>query len=458
MEAQFVSTLLWCLWAALLGSVLFTFIGLIAGTSETATIAPAVLLVVLVGFPPAAAFTFCIAAVAAKHIIHAVPTAILGVPGDNMAIPMLEPCAALRALGAPHMALQKMISGAVLGMVLSIPIAVSFALLLAPFGKIVQAWSGLIFTIVAIGIAYASKGRWASIFMLIPFGLLIQAFEKLAINVNGKAGLQIAYLLGMAVGPMFVDVLGALSPVARSRLVQQTPTEFWLAPEFKPWAGFIPNPLGILTARQKLYILISTALTSLTFTFSPVGTTLIVGQVVEAKVKGLYEKLTTSVAVMNAATESTYMAEIIIPLVAFGLPLSPIAMQSGIALFIAPPVFTTSPMHNVHTLVSPLQICGYGLLAVIVAACIAYPLAMNYARRASAWVLRNISQESILTMFAGLVVVISYYEAGWIGVGISVTIGSIGGILQKFFGINIGVQMMAFYASAWIAHVLFGAK
>ena len=189
MEAQFVSTLLWCLGAALLGSVLFTFIGLIAGTSETATIAPAVLLVVLVGFPPAAVFTFCIAAVAAKHIIHAVPTAILGVPGDNMAIPMLEPCAALRALGAPHMALQKMISGAVLGMVLSIPIAVSFALLLAPLGKLVQAWSGLIFTIVAIGIAYASKGRWASIFMLIPFGLLIQAFEKLAVNVNGNAGL-----------------------------------------------------------------------------------------------------------------------------------------------------------------------------------------------------------------------------------------------------------------------------
>ena len=88
---------------------------------------------------------------------------------------------------------------------------------------------------------------------------------------------------------------------------------------------------------------------------------------------------------------------------------------------------------------------------------IAYPLAMNYARRASAWVLRNISRYPPYHVRRP-VVVISYYEAGWIGVGISVTIGSIGGILQKFFGINIGVQMMAFYASAWIAHVLFGAK
>jgi hypothetical protein len=65
--------------------------------------------------------------VAAKHLVHAVPTAILGIPGDNMAIPMLEPSAKLRALGLPHIALQKMISGGVCRSVDRVPISVGIA-------------------------------------------------------------------------------------------------------------------------------------------------------------------------------------------------------------------------------------------------------------------------------------------------------------------------------------------
>jgi len=51
MEATLMHTLLWATGAALLGSVIFSLVGLISGTSETATISPAVLLVVLMGFP-----------------------------------------------------------------------------------------------------------------------------------------------------------------------------------------------------------------------------------------------------------------------------------------------------------------------------------------------------------------------------------------------------------------------
>ncbi|MDR3561336.1 MAG: tripartite tricarboxylate transporter permease [Negativicutes bacterium] len=457
MELQYLHTFFWCLGAAVLGGVLFSLIGLISGTSETATIAPATLLVILVGFPPAAAFSFCMAAVASKHLIHAVPTAILGVPGDNMAIPMLEPSATLRSLGAPHIALQKMVSGGVLALVLGIPISVGFATLLAPFGDMVKAWVGPIFTVVAIGIAYTSKGKWASVFMVLPFALILQAFDKVALSVTGH-GLVISYMLGMALGPMFVDLVTALSPVSRSSLVKNSPAEFWLAPELKTWSGYLPNPWKILTGKQKGYVLIATIVSAMTFTFSPVGMTFIIGQAVESRINSLYDKLTTTLAVMNATTESTYLAEILIPLIAFGVPLSPIAMTVTFPLFNAPPVFTTQPMHNIHTLMTPLEIGGYAMLAVLVGAMISYPLAMNYARRASAWVLRCVSQEAILTMFAGLVVVLSFYEGGWLGVAMAMTIGAIGGMLNKFFGFNIGVQMMSLYASGWIVLQLFGVK
>jgi len=47
-------------------------------------------------------------------------------------------------------------------------------------------------------------------------------------------------------------------------------------------------------------------------------------------------------AVKNGTTESTYLAETLIPLVAFGLPLSPVAAGPAAALFNAPPVYTVN--------------------------------------------------------------------------------------------------------------------
>ncbi|WP_396147412.1 hypothetical protein, partial [Anaerospora sp.] len=56
MDALFLNDLLWGLGAALAGGIIFSGIGLISGTDETATIAPLTLLVILLGFPPVAVF------------------------------------------------------------------------------------------------------------------------------------------------------------------------------------------------------------------------------------------------------------------------------------------------------------------------------------------------------------------------------------------------------------------
>ena len=60
----------------LLGAVVFAAIGLVSGTDETTTLAPLTLLVVLLGVPPAGVFTFFLAGAVAKHMTHAVPTAL----------------------------------------------------------------------------------------------------------------------------------------------------------------------------------------------------------------------------------------------------------------------------------------------------------------------------------------------------------------------------------------------
>lgn len=457
MDALFLNELFWGVGAALAGGIIFSGIGLISGTDETATIAPLTLLIILLGFPPVAVFAWFIAAAVSKHMTHAIPTALMGVPGDTMAVPMLQDASILRRLGVPHIALRKMISGGIIAAFVALPISVGFATLLAPFAEAVKSWAPIIFTIAAVIIAYTSGGKWASVFTLIPFAFLIQGLNKMAIAALGK-GVFISIFLGIAIGPMFADLVTLLSPISRHVLTRSQPREFWLAPELKSWKGYFPNPLAILSGEQKMYTAAAATVSALTFTFSPVGMTVMVGEIISSRVKGLYQRLTTSLAAMNGVTEATYIAETIIPLMAFGIPLSPMALGPAAPLFNAPPVFTSQPIHNLHNLMVPYQYLLYGFIGIIVASLIAYPFSMNYARKASVWVLQTVSQEAIISMFTGLIIVLSYYEAGIVGIGISITIAILGGILNRFFGIHTGVQYMTYYASSYIVLTLFGIK
>ncbi len=133
-DAALLNQILVATGMGLVGAVVFAAIGLVSGTDETTTLAPLTLLVVLLGVPPEGVFTFFLAAAVAKHMTHAVPTALLGIPGDTMATPLLQDANVLRNLGVPHIALRKMVSGAIIAAFIAVPLAVLFAVLLAPYG------------------------------------------------------------------------------------------------------------------------------------------------------------------------------------------------------------------------------------------------------------------------------------------------------------------------------------
>jgi hypothetical protein len=63
---------------------------------------------------------------------------------------------------------------------------------------------------------------------------------------------------------------------------------------------------------------------------------------------------------------------------------------------------------------------------------------------------RTISHEAMIGAFLGLIFMLSYYEAGVMGIIVSLCIGLFGGILHNFFEIHTGVQFMGYYASGWI--------
>ncbi|MCB8881105.1 tripartite tricarboxylate transporter permease [Acidisoma cellulosilytica] len=447
---SFLPDLFWGLGMGLVGSVLFSAIGLVSGTDETTTIAPLTLLVVLLGVPPTGIFTFWLAAAVSKHITHAVPTALLGIPGDTMAVPLMPQATALKRLGIPHIALRKMISSAVIAAVVAVPLSIGFALLLAPFGQMIMKGAPWIFLAAALLIAYFSAGRWASVLALIPFVLVISALQSFTAKFGVKLG--VSYFLGIAVSPLIADLIAVLSPVERRHMLRDAPRRFSLAPDVKSWSGYFPNPFRVLDGVQIRWTIAAAAISSATFVFSPVAMTVILGEVVASRIKHAYHRLTTVISVRNGVTEATYIAEALIPLVAFGLPLSPVAAGPAAPLFNAPPRFSvdsaTGHVVNLHTMMTPMQFLLYGLLAVILGAVVAYPFAMNYAHAAASFVSRRVSHEAIIGTFFGLVLVIGLWEGGALGLLVILTVGLFGGLLYRVIGFNTGVQFMGYYAAA----------
>jgi putative tricarboxylic transport membrane protein len=448
-----MSVFLTALVFAIIGGVLFSLIGLVSGSDETATMVPFTLLVILLGVPPVAVFSFFMAAVISKHLTHAAPTALMGIPGDTMMVPLLDYTESLRKLGVPHIALRKMISGGVIGAFIAFPVSLLFAQFLGHYVDFFQKYTGVIFAIAAIIIAYFSKGKWVSVFLIIPFALLIQGLNLVSFEVLQKH-LAISFFLGIAIGPMFSDILIAMSSSARKNVVRDKPQTYNLAPEIKSWSGYFPNPLRILTWPQKIFTSMAAFISSFTFVFSPTGMTALMGEIFGSGIRGVYKKSTTTLSIMNGVTESTYIAETIIPLVAFGIPLSPMALGPAAPLFNAPPVFSTN--HNLHHLMTSWQFFIFGAIGLIVGALIAYPFVMNYSRKATVFIMKYVSQEAIIGMFIAIVCVIAFYEGQVTGILVTFTVAAVGGLLNRILGVGSGAQFMIYYGSAWMMTALIG--
>ena len=106
-----MTTILLAIGAAVLGGLLYTLVGIIPGTDETATMVPITIILVLAGAPAGVLFAWEIGIIVAMQISHTIPTAMSALPGSTMAVPMVLNCSIAKRLGVPHMAMRKMASG-----------------------------------------------------------------------------------------------------------------------------------------------------------------------------------------------------------------------------------------------------------------------------------------------------------------------------------------------------------
>lgn len=431
------------------GGILYTIIGIIPGTDETATMAPLTLVVVLAGAPDGAVLAWMIGIIVAMQISHTIPTAMAALPGSTMAVPMVAGCSIAKRLGIPHVAMRKMATGSVIGTVVGIGVGIIAALILSPLGPFIATYSGQIFTICAIIIAYMSSAKWAAVIALIPFSILIQALQRISLETTGKT-VFICIFMGITIGPMIYELFTVLVPEKRAQQAREQVSECWLAPESsRKKLPLIPNPFKQVTKKQLGVVTGLSALSTVTFTMSPVGMTVVTGEIAGGRCKELYDRISTRLAVQDGASNATYLGALLIPLIGLGgMPIGPLA--SGVAS----PLFNCEPRYTLEAnIASYLTLPDYIIFAIIGligGAIFAYPVAMHKARSWTALMFKSISHEALIGAFCGLIVMLAFYEAGFIGIMIAITIGLFGGFLHSYFGIHTGVQFMAYYASSWI--------
>lgn len=431
------------------GGFIFTIIGIIPGTDETATIAPLTLILVFLGVEPVALFAWMISVMVAIQIAHTIPTSMAALPGSTTAVPMVHYTALAKSLGIPHISMRKLAAGSVIGSIIGVPVSILFAYILAPVGDLITPYIGLVFTLGAVFIAYMSNAKWGAIIALIPYSFLIQGLQRIAVESVGTT-LFISIFMGITIGPMISELFNVLIPKLRDNQKRSDKKNVWLAPEPTKKVPWFPNPFKIVTKKQRRATIITSIVSSAAFLFSPVGLIVMLGEFVAGRTKELYDKLTSTLAVQDAVSNASYLGGVIIPLLAFGIPLSPVALGPAAPLFNAPPVFTIEPVNNLHNLLDPWHYLVFGMLGVLGGILFSYPIAIRKGRSWTEMMFRKISHEALIGTFLGLIFMLAFYEAGLVGIIITLCIGLFSGILHNMFDIHTGVQFMGYYASGWI--------
>ncbi|MBT2216380.1 tripartite tricarboxylate transporter permease [Virgibacillus dakarensis] len=438
--------------ASIGGAVLYTLIGIAPGTDETAVLAPVTIALALTGISPYVILAFFISAIVAKKLTDSIPVAIAGIPGGVMAAPMVEHAMVLKSYGLPDVSIKKMSSGSVIGTIISIPASFLIANLILPYADRISQYAGLIFFLGAVFLALMTKNKVLSLAIIIPFALLIQGLRHLYWGLDiipDDSTVFISFFLGITIGPIAFKLFELLNKEYRSNQPRLGNKEITFKESEKEKG--IPNPFKILTKKESATSALGSFIGSVTFFLSPVGMTVFLGEFLTRHVKDPVQRASRAISTMDGLTNASYISGTLIPLIAIGLPLSPMAIGPAAGLFNAPPVFT--PEHNIHHILSMGEIMTATIIGAAIALLITFYVTIKYASQICAFVFKYIPHEALIGLFAGLVVMLAYMDAGWLNIFGTILVALVSGLLHKN-GVNYGVLFMILYAAPWLLGVL----
>lgn len=431
---------------------IYIFIGFIPGTDETSVLMPITLALVLSGVEPIVVLAFFISAIVTLNLTNTMPTALVGLPGGVMSSPMIEHSILLKNEGKSAIIIRKMAAASFLGVVISLPTSLILASLLVPYGQLIQPYAPYLFVFGAVFLSLISKHKILSLLSIIPLAMLFQALRHLYWGlgvVDQNVTITTSFFLGITIGPLMVSLFSLLNKTTKQEMERDETKHILIPLESKQSL----NPFKLLTKKEAMAASVSAFLSNFLFVLSPVGLTILFGETVGNRFKERIEKATMSITTMSAMVQSTYISQLVIPLVALGIPLSPVAIGPAAALFNATGVFTID--NNIHHLLTMPEFIITITLAGLLALVVVYFLIHRYASRITKVILTYIPHEAVLGVFVALILLLSYMDAGIINVFGVLLIGLTAGTLNKM-GVNYGVQFMTLYAANFIVTTLAG--
>lgn len=434
--------------ASLAAVVLYTLIGFVPGTDETSVLLPVTLTLVLAGVDPQVVLAFFIAAVVTLNLTNSIPTALVGLPGGVLSAPMIDHALALKREGLAAQTIRKMAAGSVIGTLVSVPLALLIAGAIAPYAEDLRQHGSLLFVIGAVLLALIGKNRLLSLLSIVPLILLFQGVQALYRQIgilDADGTITVSFFLSITAGPLLVSLAEVLNPKLRAALPRSGKTPVVITREELKGASLSPRKL--LTPGELGTSAAVSAISTPLFFLSPVALTLLLGEAAGARAKNVGERASRAITAMAALAHSTYLSGLIIPLLAIGLPLSPVAVGPANALFNAPPVLTLD--HNLHHILSTPEFVIAVLVGGAIALVLSYVLAVRYSFRLTAVVTRRIPHEAVLALFLVFVLLLAYLDAGWINVFAVLLVGLTCGTLNRM-GVSYGVQFMSLYAGPWL--------
>jgi len=434
--------------AGLGGAFLYTLIGIAPGTDETAVLAPVTIALALSGVSPYVIVTFFMAAIVAKKLTDSIPVAVAGIPGGVMAAPMVEHAMVLKNHGLPDLSIRKMASGSVIGTLISIPVSFIIANIILKFADTISNYAGLIFFLGAVFLALMAQNKLLALITIIPFAVLIQGLRHLYWGLDiipEDTTVFVSFFLGITIGPIVITLFDLLNKDKRKKLPALGNKEISIK-KSEQVKGF-PNPFKILTKKESASSALGSVMGSITFFLTPVGMTVFIGELLTRHIKDPVKRASRAISTMDGLTNATYISGTLIPLIAIGLPLSPMAIGPAAGLFNAPPVFT--PEHNIHHILSMSEIMITTVIGAAIALFITFFITIKFSSEICSFVFKYIPHEALIGLFAGLVVMLAFMDASWLNIFGTFLIALISGFLFRN-GVNYGVMFMVLYAAPWI--------
>ncbi len=440
---------------SVLSCLLYIFIGILPGTDETATMAPIALTLLLAGLDPLLVLVWFIASIAAFKMADSIPVALAGIPGGVMAVPQVPDALVAKEHGLADTVMRKGIAASVVGQVVALSVALALSYQLMPAGEWLRAtdtvlgvkvarWFWLVLAGVVV-LAVTSRSRWVALLSIPSFALLVQGLR----SVYGRP-VFISFFLGITIGPLMFELLSVLHRELRRSYARRGLKEVRLVRVGK----ISLNPLRILTREELAHSTLWSAVTSVLATvMSPVGLTILVGDLIRESSKDRVKGSVLAYTVRDSIKNATYIGGTLIPLIVIGAPTGPMAAGPAMPFFTKLENLGMTPRDYIMSRYDYVTIAVSLFLATAIAFLVAYPVLIKYSRRITLAVFRRVPAEALYGLFIAIVVMLSYYDAKVAGVFGTLMVSLVSGAMWRL-GVSLGVLFMTLVAAPTLVALL----